>query len=225
MLANNLRRPVAFDTLSAGIPIGDDAVCIQQVNGVVRYTPDKKPEASFALTKLRQGLAQLSGALFYILLKRFVELAPRVVDLFGGGKIDQHVHRADQPTRSIVEWRRVGHKWYACSVRPLGYRLPAPDRPVFFQRLGHRALVMRHRPAIRPIQAPRNAPSVAAYFGRATRELHCGLIKKGDPTGSVGRVDRRRQRIEQLARVAQLVFKLDPLLHIPPVFVLSDATA
>src|SRR6516225_7602331 len=99
MLANNLRRPIAFDALGTGIPISDDTVCIQQVNGVIRYTPDKKPEAAFALTKLRQGLGQLSGPLFYVPLERFIELSPRLLSLFGGGQIDQHIHRPNQSSR------------------------------------------------------------------------------------------------------------------------------
>src|SRR5271169_6945258 len=93
MPTNNLLRTIALDTLGAGIPVSDNAFRIQHENGVVRYPSDEKPEAAFALTKLRQGLGQLSGPLFDSPLERFIELTPRLVSLFGGGKIDQHVHR------------------------------------------------------------------------------------------------------------------------------------
>jgi hypothetical protein len=69
---------------------------------------------------------------------------------------------------------------------------------------------------------------VASDLGRATGELHCGLIEKGDATGGVGRVDRCRQSVKQLAKipppVAELALRLHPLLHIPPISVL-DGTA
>lgn len=44
-----------------------------------------------------------------------------------------------------------GDERHACSVGPLGDRLPTPDRTVFLQRPSHRTLVVRHRPTIRPI--------------------------------------------------------------------------
>src|SRR5271169_6670393 len=227
MLANNLLSPIALDTFGANIPISDNAVCIQHLNVVIRDTPDEKPEASFALTKPRQRVDQLSGALFYMLLERFVELTPHLVDLFGGGKIDQHVHRADQPAGIIMQRRRIGHERDARSVGPLGYCLATPDRSVFLQSLCHRALAMCHRPTIGPIQAPGNAPLVAADFWRATRKLHCGLIEKGDSTGGIGRVDRRWQSVQQVAKmptsVAELSLGFDLLLHIPADPVLKDA--
>src|SRR6516165_3817336 len=64
MLTNNLFCPIALDTLGTGIPVGDDAFCIQHEDGVVYYTPDEKPEPAFALTKPRQGLRQLAGPFF-----------------------------------------------------------------------------------------------------------------------------------------------------------------
>src|SRR5271170_1194734 len=133
MLANNLLHPIALDAFGAGIPVSDNAVRIQHVNGVVCYPLDEKPEAAFALTKPRQRLRQLPGSFFDTLLKRFIEPTPRLVSLFGSGKIDQHVHCPNQPTRSIMERRRVGHERHARSVGPLGYRLTTPDRTVLLQ--------------------------------------------------------------------------------------------
>src|SRR5438132_9638335 len=176
MLTNNLLCPIAFDPLGAGVPIGDDASGIQHENGAIRYSLDEKSEAAFALTKLRQHLRQLSGTCFHALLERFIELSLCLLALFAGGKINQHVHCPDELSRSIMERRRISHERHAHSVRPLGDGLPAPDRPVFLQGPRHRALIVRHRPAIRPIQAPRNAPLIAAYFGDATGKLYCSLV-------------------------------------------------
>jgi hypothetical protein len=70
---------------------------------------------------------------------------------------------------------------------------------------------------------------VAADFWRATRKLHGGLIEKGDSTGGIGRVDRRWQRVQQVAKmptsVAELSLGFDLLLHIPADPVLKDAAA
>src|ERR1700730_3355396 len=104
-----------------------------------------------------------------------------------------------------MERRRGGHEPHARSVGWLGDRLLTAHRPVFFQSLGHRALLVRHRPTVRPIQAPGNAPSIAAYLGGATRELYRGLIKKGDSAICVGRVDGRGQRVEQLAKIPAFI--------------------
>src|SRR5262249_8980935 len=75
---------------------------------------------------------------------------------------------------------------------------------------------MPHRPTIWPIETPRHAPLIAANFGRATRELHSSLIKRSNSASSVGRVDRRRQSVEQVAKlpapVAELAFRLHLLL-------------
>src|SRR6516162_3952231 len=86
---------------------------------------------------------------------------------------------------------------------------------------------MRHPPTIGPIEAPRYAPMVAADLGPTTRKLYGGLIEEGDPTGGIGRVNRRRQRVEQVAKipppVAQLAFRLYLPLHTPPDSLLSGA--
>src|SRR5215472_11981277 len=86
---------------------------------------------------------------------------------------------------------------------------------------------MRHPPTIGPIEAPRYAPLVAADFGLTTRKLYGCLIEEGDPTCSVGGVDRRRQRVEQVAKipppVAEPALRLHLLLHTPPASVLNGA--
>src|SRR6266446_6969463 len=136
MLTNYLLRAIAFDPLGAGVPISDDASRIQHENGVIRYPLDEKSEAAFALTKLRQRLCQLSGTCFHALLERFIEPLQCLLALFAGGKINQHVHCPDELARSIMERRRIGHERHTRSVGPLGYGLPAPDRPIFLQSPG-----------------------------------------------------------------------------------------
>src|SRR5713101_8635431 len=64
MLTNDFLCRISFDALGAGVPVGDNALRIQHVNGVIRHAPDKKPEAAFALTKLRHSLRYLSGSFF-----------------------------------------------------------------------------------------------------------------------------------------------------------------
>ena len=67
---------------------------------------------------------------------------------------------------------------------------------------------------------------VAADFWAAAREFHRSLIKKGDPAGGVGHVDRCRQSVEQVTEmptlVAALALVLDPLFRIPATWVLSN---
>src|ERR1700730_563433 len=99
MLTNNLLCPITFDTLGAGIPIGDDAFCIQHENGVIRHTSDEKPETTLALAQALDGVSQLSGSLFDAVLERFVEPDAHLIDLFGGGKINQHISRTNQAPR------------------------------------------------------------------------------------------------------------------------------
>src|SRR5215470_15003466 len=96
MPPNNLVRPVTLDTLGASVPIGDNAICVQHVNGVIRDAINEQSEASFALTKARQRLRQLSGALLDALLERIIEPAARLLDFFGRGQINQHIYRANQ---------------------------------------------------------------------------------------------------------------------------------
>src|SRR5690349_11590801 len=105
MLADNLPGPIALDPLGTRVPVGDDASWIQHENGVIRYPLDEKSETAFALAKLRQRLRQLSGACFDALLERFIDLSQCLVGFFVGGKINEHVHCSNQPTRGIMERR------------------------------------------------------------------------------------------------------------------------
>ena len=115
------------------------------------------------------------------------------------GDVDQHVHRPDQSAGLVAQGRRVRDERHAAAVRALGRRLGAPHRPVLLQCHGHRALVVRQRRAVRLIQTPGAAPLAAAQLGPAAPKLDGGLVVEGDATRFVGRVDRRWERLEQLA--------------------------
>ena len=70
---------------------------------------------------------------------------------------------------------------------------------------------------------------VAADFGSTTRELDGGLIEEGNPAGGIGRINRRRQRVEQVAKmpapVAELALGLHLPLYSPPASVLNNGGA
>ena len=132
------------------------------------------------------------------LFESFVELTDGLLGVLTLGNVDQHVDGADQRTRTVVQRRRVRQQVAACAVGPLRDDLDAPDRPVFPQRDSHRALVMGQRRAVRTAQTPVDAPQIAAQLRPLTGELDRGLVKEGDPPGSIGRIDRRRQGFEKL---------------------------
>src|ERR1700730_6061120 len=68
----------------------------------------------------------------------------------------------------------------------------------------------------RPSGQYKRQVTIAADFRGATRELDCGLTKECDSTICVGRVDRRGQRIEQLAKIPTSVAGVDlRLLRLP----------
>src|SRR5262249_34122744 len=73
---------------------------------------------------------------------------------------------------------------------------------------------MPHRPTIWPIEPPCHAPLFTANFGRATRELHSSLIKRSNSASSVGRVDRRRQSVEQVAKLPAPAADLALRIHL-----------
>jgi hypothetical protein len=90
--------------------------------------------------------------------------------------IDQHIDGAGQRAAFVEEWRRIGNEESARTIGPLGYRLRAPDRALFFQSYGHRAFIVTHRPAIRPVQTPRAAPLAFAKLGPVAPERSRRLI-------------------------------------------------
>src|SRR5262245_4682061 len=88
-----------------------------------------------------------------------------------------------------------------------------------FSATAHGALVVAHRPAVGPVEAPRSAPFALAELRPATPQLDGGLVVEGDPAAGVGRIDSRGQRLEQLAEAASALPQrlLDALLRVDAV--------
>src|SRR6185312_14612160 len=78
--------------------------------------------------------------------------------------------------------------------------LHVPNRAVLFQRDGHRAFFVGKRPAVWMVELPGHAPHIAD-FRLAPRERNAGLVEKGDVAVRIGRVDGRRQRFQQIAKL------------------------
>ena len=65
------------------------------------------------------------------------------------------------------------------------------------------------------------APLIAANFGHTPGELYSSLIVRSNSAGRVGHVDRRRQRIKQVAKMpggfAELALRFHPPLQVASV--------
>ncbi len=160
--------------------------------------------------QLAVGSLQSGGAGANALLELLVELADPFLGALAFADVDQHVHRADQIARSVMQRRRVGNEGDARAVGPLGDGLRPADRTIFLERHGHRALVVAHRPAVRPVEAPGNAPFVRAEHRPPAGQGDGRLIEEGDPPFCVGRVYGRGQGLEKVAQ-ALLAFAMGRL--------------
>ena len=69
--------------------------------------------------------------------------------------------------------------------------------PLFFERDGHGAFPVRHRPAVRPIKAPRAAPFALADGWAASPECSRCLVVEGNSPSGVGGIDGGGQRLQQ----------------------------
>ena len=70
------------------------------------------------------------------------ETAGILFGLFPLGDVDQHVDRANELAFGIMQWRRVGDKGDARTIRPFGDRFHAANRPVLLEGYGHRTLIV-----------------------------------------------------------------------------------
>lgn len=113
--------------------------------------------------------------------------------------VDQHVDGADQRSRGVAQRRRIGDQRNERAVGALGNGLLAAHRPVLLDRDRHRAFVMRQRGAVGSMETPSDAPLVGADQRLGAGQLDRGLIIEGDAPVGIGGVDRRGERIEQLA--------------------------
>ena len=115
------------------------------------------------------------------------------------GHVDEHVDGAGEVPFGVEDHRRIRHERGSRPIRSFGDALVPADRPCLLQRDGHRALVVGHRPAVRPVQLPRAAP-LLADLGSAPPERSGGLVVEGDPAGRIGGVDGDAERLQELAR-------------------------
>ena len=167
-LADDFAGGVAEQPLRTSVPGGDDAVEILADDRVVRRLDDRR---------------QLGGEVL------------RALPL---GDIDEHVDRAEQHAKLVAKGCRVSEEENPCAIRPFGDRFGAVNWPALLKGHGHRAFVMRHRPAIGPIEAPGTAPFGLADLRAQTPKLCGSVIVEGDPAFGIGRVNRTGQCFEQV---------------------------
>jgi len=106
--------------------------------------------------------------------------------------LDEQVDGTRQSPGCVKQRRRIGDERNPRTIRALGHRFHATDRSPLTQCQCHRALVMRQRRAIRPVEFPGTAELALAKFGAAAPKLGRSLVVKGEAPFSVGHVDRDR---------------------------------
>src|SRR5260370_3289831 len=170
-LADRFFGRIAEEPLRAPVPARDDTVEVLRHDGVLGGLDDcgDVPIAGFAVANALLGFTAF-------------------------GDVHQHVHSADQSPRGIKKRRWIGNERYARAIRPLRDGLHTSDRASLLQRQSHRALIMRQRGAIGPIELPRAAERACAEFRADPPQLSRCIIVEGDPPGGVRRVDRGGRR-------------------------------
>ena len=118
------------------------------------------------------------------------------------GDVHEHVDRADQFARIVMNWCRVWNERHTRAIRPFGDRLHAAHNAVFFQRDGHGAFVVRQWRSVRPVEFPRSAPFAGAERRPMAPQSGGCVVVVGDAAGGIGRVDGGGQGIEQPAEAA-----------------------
>ncbi len=116
------------------------------------------------------------------------------------GDIDQHVDRTNQLARAIPQWRGIGEKRHAGSVRALGYRFGALNGAVFGKRHRHRAILVTHWCAVWPIQPPGHAPLIAPDHRYTPGQLDTSLVEIADLAIRIGGVNGCGQGFQKIAQ-------------------------
>ncbi len=179
--AHRLRRRVPEEPFRALVPTGDDPIQVFADDGVVRRLDD--------------------GG----------EPGARLLRLLAFGDVHQHVDAPDDPALGIAQRRRIGGEPDARAVGPLGDRFRAGDDAALLERDGHRALVVRHRRPIGIVELPGDTPMVGAQLRHAPGERDGGRVEVREPPFGVGRVDRRRERVDHRAEAS--LARRGPLLR------------
>src|SRR5215469_4689981 len=94
----------------------------------------------------------------------------------------------------------IGVAWGMKGKRvPLG-RSPTATMPRtarFSQCDCHRRILVAHRPTVRPIEAPRHAPAVAADLRHSADQIICSLVEGSDQATCIGCVGSNRQNLQE----------------------------
>ena len=77
-----------------------------------------------------------------------------LLDCLALSDVDQHVDCADEPPGWVIERRGIWNERNERTVGPLRRRFDSPHRLAGPERLRHRALIVAHRPAVRPVELP-----------------------------------------------------------------------
>ena len=117
------------------------------------------------------------------------------------GHVDQHVDGADQDAGRVVQRLGERHEADAAAVRPLGVRLHAGDGPVLLDGHRHRALIVRHRRAVEPIQPPGAAPPAVAQGRPVAPQLDRRRVVVGDAALGVRHIDGGGQGFDHLMEI------------------------
>ena len=117
------------------------------------------------------------------------------------GDIHQHVNRAYDRARSVLQQRRIRNERDPHPVRALRGRFHPTVGSPFLQRDGHWALIVWKEAAIRPIELPRAAPLAFAEGGMMAPKGGRSGVVVGDEPRRIGHVNGGRKDIEDVAKI------------------------
>ena len=111
----------------------------------------------------------------------------------------QQVDGSDQLAASITQRSWIGSKWNPCAVRALRLRRHAADLPVLFDGHRHWALIVGQLRPVGPEQPPGSAPPGTAQLWTPAPQIGRSPVVEGEVTVGIGKIDRGRQCLEQIA--------------------------
>ena len=111
----------------------------------------------------------------------------------------QQVDGSDQLAASITQRSWIGSKWNPCAVRALRLRRHAADLPVLFDGHRHWALIVGQLRPVGPEQPPGSAPPGTAQLWMPAPQIGRSSVVEGEVTVGIGKIDRGRQCLEQIA--------------------------
>src|SRR5215831_9282759 len=113
--------------------------------------------------------------------------------------IDEHVDGTGQFSGLIEQRCWIGDEKDARAIRALSYRFHATDRSSLMQRDRHRALIVRQRRAIWPVELPGPAELALAELGAAAPKRGRRLVVDGEAPLWVRHVDSSRKYLDRFS--------------------------